>query len=493
MAEQLPAGPVLNRRRLFAGAAGVFGVSLFGPSLLTACASGDPAPTPGPAGPQWFEPTVRASSDGKLATRLRVASEEVTMGGSRVQAVSYEGTYPGPTLDLRPGDRLEVDLVNDSDEATNLHTHGLHVSPQSPSDNVLLTVNPGETYAYSYDIPDDHPAGTYWYHAHFHTISDKQVFGGQFGLLILRGALDELPGVAGLTERVIIISQTEIVDGGIKDGADSALDVQVTLVNGTYQPTAQIAPGEVQRWRILNSSSLFLRLRLDGHQMHTIAIDGNPLTATQTSEVLVLVPGARADVLVQGGAEGSYELQSLSWEEFGVFYTSMVPVPQPLLTLESRGEAATPAALPTELLPFEDLRDAQIDRRRTFVFEELEPRGTGHNEHFRYYINGTQFDHHVVNETMNLGDTEEWEFINRTYEPHPIHIHVNPFQVVSIDGEPVEEPHLRDTAMLPPFGSLVIRHRFEDFTGVFVMHCHILFHEDHGMMQLLEVVDPNTA
>ena len=201
------------------------------------------------------------------------------------------------------------------------------------------------------------------------------------------------------------------------------------------------------------------------------------------------MPGGRADVLIEGANIGTYQMRSLSWDEFGPFYSSMVPAPMPLLNLVSQGAKQTPEPIPGALLPFDDLRDAAIDRRRQFVFEEMEPRGTGDTEHFMYYINGTMFDHHVVNETMTLGDTEEWHFINRTYEPHPVHIHVNDFQVVAINDQPVDEQHYRDTAMLPPFGTLTIRHRFEDFTGQFVMHCHILFHEDHGMMQLLEVVD----
>jgi FtsP/CotA-like multicopper oxidase with cupredoxin domain len=195
---------------------------------------------------------------------------------------------------------------------------------------------------------------------------------------------------------------------------------------------------------------------------------------------------------VRGGDAGEYAFESMSWDDLGPYYTAnMVPTKgQSLVRLVSKptAKAVTAAAMPTTLMPMDDLRNATIDRRRVFRLEEREPRGTGQNDKFEYYINGTQFDHNVVNETMKLGATEEWEFVNLTYEPHPIHIHVNDFQVISVNGEPSGENHYRDTAMLPPFGRIVIRHRFLDFTGKFVMHCHILFHEDHGMMQLLEVV-----
>lgn len=472
----------VSRRRFLGGAAGIAGVSLLGAPLFAACSDDSLSDT-------WFEPRVRSSSNGTLSTRLQVADTDVSLGGSRVKTVTYEGTYPGPTLEIRPGDTLNVDFQNRIDEPTNLHTHGLHVSPKAPGDDVLMAVEPGQRFGYHYRLGEDHPGGTYWYHAHQHTLSDTQVFAGLFGALIVRGALDELPGVAGRPERMAIISQTQLVDGKMVPGDASSNSLQVTLVNGVYQPSTTIAPGEIQRWRFLNASSLFLRLQFDGHPMHVIAIDGDPLTATDVRDVVEIVPGARADVLIEGATHGTYQLRSLSWAEYGPYYSSMIPEPQPLLSLTSTGRAQTSTPMPTTLLPLDDLRTATIARRRRFVFEEIEPRGTSDLHMFNYYINGKQFDHNVVNETMYLGDTEEWYFVNKTYEPHPIHIHVNDFLVVAINDQPVNEHHYRDTAMLPPFGTLTIRTRFADFTGKFVMHCHILFHEDHGMMQLLEVVD----
>lgn len=485
MAKARPLTYPITRRRFFAGAAALAGLPLLSTPMLTACATRSNAANDS----TWFEPSVRTSENGLLRTQLRVADEDVALGSGRVRAVTYEGTYPGPTLDVRTGDHIEVSLINDIAEPTNLHTHGWHVSPRQPSDDVLMAVEPGTTFDYAYDLPANHSSGTYWYHSHQHTLSDTQVFGGLFGALIVRGELDDLPGVHGRPERLLVLSQTEIIEGEMVPGDKSSNNLQQTLVNGTFQPTTEIAPGEIQRWRIINASSLFLRLQLDGHPMHIIAIDGDALTSVAARDIVEIVPGGRVDALIEGANTGTYQLRSLSWEEYGPFYSSMVPAPMPLLNLVARGNRQNPDPLPDALLPFYDLRDAVIDRRREFVFEEMEPRGTGDIEHFMYYINGTTFDHHVVNETMTLGDTEEWHFVNRTYEPHPVHIHVNDFQVVAVNGEPVDEQHYRDTAMLPPFGSLTIRHRFEDFTGQFVMHCHILFHEDHGMMQLLEVVD----
>lgn len=505
---------VLSRRSFLAGGGTVLGVGalgiggvVLGGATLAAEAQSTPPTTIGPAGgapvsigspalapippsAPLAEPIVRSSANGVLETTLRVAETTVQMGGTTVQAVCYEGTYPGPTLEVRPGDTIRVALRNDSTLPTNLHTHGFHVSPSGRSDNVFISIDPRTSFDYEYQLPANHPAGTNWYHAHHHTTSDLQVTGGQFGLIIVRGELDELPGMAGLQEKVLMISQTELKDGRIVDADDSSLSQQVTIVNGQYQPTIQIAPGEIQRWRILNVNPTFYRLELGGQKMHVVAYDGNALTAPRELDVLELGPGGRADVLVQGGPPGVTELRSLSFESFGAFWTAnMVPVAQALVRVVSEGPAVSPPGqLPATLLPMKDLRGVAIDRRRTFRLEEREPRNTGLDDAYGYFINGTKFDHDVVNETIPLGATEEWEFRNLTYEPHPLHIHVNPFQVVAINGEAVDENHYRDTATIPPFGSLTIRHQFLDFTGKYVMHCHILFHEDHGMMQVLEVV-----
>jgi FtsP/CotA-like multicopper oxidase with cupredoxin domain len=424
----------------------------------------------------------------------------VHIGNAAIHAVTYEGSYPAPTLELNAGDSLAVALQNASTQPTNLHTHGFHVSPSGNSDNVFLQIDPGKNFDYKYDLPADHPAGTYWYHSHLHMYTDDQVFGGQFGMIKIRGEFDELPGIKGLPEKVIILSQTEIKDGAIVEGAKSSLSNQVTLVNGQLEPTVDIAPGELQRWRILNAAVVFYELSLDDQPLVVVATDGNSLTEPRSLEQVMLGPGMRIDVLVRGGASGTTPaLQSSSFDSYGQYWESMVPVPEPVVHLAVKGSPpATKAKIPKKLLPMNDLRKAKIDCRRTFWLEEREPRGVGPNEKYSYYINGSMFDPTMVDQRMALGSTEEWVFINKTYEPHPLHIHVNPFQIVEVNGKPSKDNGYRDTAIVPPFGSLTIRHQFLDFTGKFVMHCHILFHEDHGMMQSLEVVpkdqfDPKDA
>jgi FtsP/CotA-like multicopper oxidase with cupredoxin domain len=484
----LPAG--IDRRTFLVDAAG----GLVAVSLARCGGTAGRAQTTEAVG-GWLQPISRRSAGGQLSTTLRASQGPVLVGTKDVRAVTYEQMYPGPTLEVRPGEVLKVDLVNATRQPTNLHTHGLHVSPDAPSDDVLLAIRPSHHYNYEYHLPADHPAGTYWYHAHDHPLTDEQVGLGLFGALIIRGAEDAVSGVPASGERVMIFSQVEIKDGAIVDADISPLSAQSTLVNGRYQPTLTIAPGEIQRWRLVNASVVFLRLQLDGHVLHKMAVDGNTLAEVVPEDVVEIPPGGRADVLVQLDRQGTFNLRSLSFEPFGVFNTSMVPVPQPVVRVVSQG-SPVPALpkLPEKLVPFDDLRHAKIDYRRTLLLQELEPRGIKatdpvyKNEFYRHYVDGRIFNLHRVDQTMVVGDTEEWHFVNETYEPHPIHIHQNPFQVVAVNDKPLDERHYRDTATLPAFGTLTIRHRFLDYTGRFVWHCHILFHEDHGMMQLLEVV-----
>jgi FtsP/CotA-like multicopper oxidase with cupredoxin domain len=151
--------PRLSRRTFLAGTAG----GLLTVALARCGGTGGRAPTTEWIG-GWSQPISRQSVDGQLSTTLRASEGPVLVGTRAVRTLAYEQMYPGPTLEMRPGQQLKVDLVNDTRQVTNLHTHGLHVSPDSPSDDVLFGIPPGKRFHYQYDLPADHPAGTYWYH-----------------------------------------------------------------------------------------------------------------------------------------------------------------------------------------------------------------------------------------------------------------------------------------------------------------------------------------
>lgn len=459
-----------SRAVLGAASLGAIGLGAIGLRQSTARIANASAPpieiSPPTVGADFQEPREYASKDAFLAVKLE-AQPASAAGQGRM---AYEGSIPGPTLRVRPGDNLKIALVNSlEEEQTNLHVHGFHVSPRANSDNVFVHVMRGQTFNYEYQIPEDHAPGTYWYHPHTHGHSNAQVQAGLAGAIIIEGGLDELPGIKGKTDRVFVLQ------GPFPD----ANHQPTYLVNGQINPVITIQPGETQRWRFLNASAnQFFNLRLAGHKLHQIAADGNPLPNVVTTDAMLLGPGERGDVLVQGGKAGIYELRSLEW---AVDIPSQAQPQFTIASVVSTGEPVEPTPLPTELIPYDDLSGDEIAQHRVITFQERSSPPA-------FAIDGHAFVEGRVDQTVKLGTTEEWTIRNESPEWHPFHIHVNDFQVMSRNGQALT-PHFEDTALLPPNGEIVMRTRFLDFTGKFVYHCHILAHEDAGMMGVIEVVE----
>ena len=431
------------------------------------------------AGQPLVEPEVRSSQDGVLQLQLEAAMSETVVAGKAVQSEVYERTFPGPTWSLWPGDTVRLSLVNSLSDATNIHTHGWHVSPKDNSDNIFLHINPGETFDYEYKIPNNHPSGIFWYHPHAHGNTARQVTSGMVGAIIIKGGLDEIDGIAGLTDRLLFLQSTQFTEAGQMVPVDQQSPMsRMRLVNGQYQPTIAIQPGETQRWRIANASSDdFFLLSLEGHQMHVIAKDGNPNNRVVTVDEILLSPAERVEVLVQAAtAPGSFQLKSLAW---GTEYQAQPE--RVLATMVVSGQVLQPQPLPIDLLPFEDLSQLPVDNHRITVFEEP-------GAPLFLAIDGKHFDADRIDQSVKLGALEEWTIRNTSSHRHPFHIHVNDFQVVAFNGEPVEATSYMDTVDLPPGSETTIRMRFADFDGKFVYHCHILSHEDYGMMATVEVV-----
>jgi FtsP/CotA-like multicopper oxidase with cupredoxin domain len=432
------------------------------------------------AGQPLLDPPERVARDGLLTTSLTARPSVTEIAGRRVVSGAWESSFPSPTLRVRGGDELKVLQVNRlRGEPTNLHVHGMHVSPAGHGDNVFVNLPSGADFQNRYKIPDDHPPGLYWYHPHRHHYVETQVFAGMAGALIVEGAIDRLPGIRGLRERVMVFQQTEIGPNGrtVRPGR-AATDKTLTLINGQLRPTIDIRPGETQRWRIANANADgFLRLRLDGHTFHLIGTDGNPLPRARSVRTMLLAPGERREVLVRGGARGRRTLRTLTW---GKAFQKVDPAP--LATMVTAGDTATSPPLPTTLLPVEDLRRERVDKRRTVVFSEDFSRAES------FLIDGKAFDPDRTDFRVKRGEVEEWTLRNTSTEWHPFHIHVNPFQVTHINGKPVSTVEHEDVVPIPPGGSITMRTRFDDFVGRFVIHCHILFHEDHGMMATVRVV-----
>jgi len=431
------------------------------------------------AGEDLVEPPVRSSKNGRLDTTLTARVGPTTVAGQPVTAWVYEGSFPSPTLRIKNGDTLRIKVVNQLPEMTNFHTHGFHVSPSGNSDNIFVMTHPGDSFQYEYHIPTNHAPGLYWYHPHPHGISENQVNGGLAGAIGNEGEIDQLPGIAGLTERLLLIQATEFgPDGVVRPAGQQHEATQLHLINGQLRPVIRMRPGETQRWRIANiSSGNIYNLALAAHPLYQIEDDANPLDTVQPTNALLLGPGERAGVLVQAStAPGTYEFRNLLW---GGQFQAMPDIL--LATVVVEGKPLAPAPLPTTLIPFEDLSKLQVDRQRHITLQEI-------GSPLRFQIDGNTFDPNRVDQTVPLNAFEEWVIHNTSEDWHPFHIHVNDFQVVAVNGEPYTAHSYDDTFLVPAFGSITMRTRFLDFTGKFVYHCHILFHEDQGMMGVVDVV-----
>ena len=415
----------------------------------------------------FLEPSVITSKNGVLQATIIAAKHESNLSSQLIPTMLYNGSLVGPTLLVNPGDRVELNLVNSLDEPTNLHFHGLHVSPSGNSDNVFRQVEPGETAKYTIQIPVNHYPGTFWYHSHQHGLAYKQVSEGLSGLIVIDGLTNLLPeSLQDIKQRTFAIKDFQVEnDSGV---------TSIRTVNGKINPTLSIAQGETQLWRLSNiGSETFYDIVLPGHIFYVIAEDGLPVWRVWNAEQLLLPSGKRYDVLVTGNgvdAAGLYPLTALSYHQGCVICPEVT-----LATLNLSSTNIATKEMPSSLIPPYDLKDVPVDRNRTLIF-------SSDVEENHYTINGNEFDPNRVDQIVRLGDIEEWTLKSMDDDEHPFHIHVNDFQVMSVNGQPYDARGLQDTVLISPHGEVVIRIPFKDFEGKFVYHCHILFHEDGGMM-----------
>jgi FtsP/CotA-like multicopper oxidase with cupredoxin domain len=430
------------------------------------------------------DPPQLVSRNGVLNVRLVVERRQVELAGRRLWALTYNGSYMPPTLRIHPGDRVELALENRSGIDTNLHTHGLHVSPSGNSDNVFIHAHPGQTFNYSYQFPTTLKPGTYWYHSHMHPETAPQVAGGLSGILIVDGLTEYLPPeLRHITEHVIALKDFQIDGDAVKTRVLHISAPTNRTVNGQINPTIHIRPGETQLWRLANiSANIYYNVRVRGQKFQVIGHDGFPADRIWSADSLLVAAGARFDVLVQGGPPGSTVLETLPYNTG----PAGNQFPQATLaTLMSEGSPLHAAVLPTSFAPRQDLSNATIAVRRTIVLSET----SAPTPYTQYYVDGKQFDPNRVDIQSKLGTVEEWTIRNDSNEEHSFHVHTNHFQLMSTNGQPHDAYDLQDVANVPAKGQIVIRMPFTDYTGKTVLHCHILNHEDGGMMATLQIVE----
>lgn len=488
--------PISRRAALTLGGLGLAGTVFGGAGVLWTLSSPDTAQPP--PGEPLAQPAELRSANGRLQLRLDAARSPVQIGGRSANALSYNGGTPGPTLRLKPGDRLGVTLHNGLDDPTNLHVHGLHVSPESNGDNPFVMVEPGASFDYDYHLPADHPPGPYWYHPHHHGLVADQIFGGLYGAIIV----EDPDPIEVSQERVLVISDITLDALGNIPGVSPMEQMlgregELVLINGQLNPLLNARPAERERWRIVNACvSRFLRLRLDGQRLQLLGIDSGRFRTPEVVEEVLLAPGNRADLLVTMVA-GTAVLRTLAYDRGGAGGMmgggerprSATPAGgASLATLTVAGApAASAPEIPAQSEP-RDLRGAAVTAQRELTFAMgMGGMMGGGGGMMSFTINGREFAANRVDTTVEAGSVEEWTLNNTSPMDHPIHLHVWPMQVTEAGGRPLDSAIWQDVVNVPARSQVRVRIAFDDFAGRSVYHCHILDHEDQGMMGVVEV------
>lgn len=448
------------------------------------------------AGGTFIEPEFLASEGGQLQVRLEAALGTQEVAGRRATTMAFNGQVPGPTLRLRPGDTLRVELVNRLQDVTNLHVHGLHVSPEGSSDNVFLAIEPGQSYLYEYHLPKDHPPGVYWYHPHHHGTVAGQVFGGLYGAIIVEGE----DAILVERERVMVVSDITLDARGLLVQPTTAEQMMgregaLVLLNGQRAPALAGRAGERERWCIVNAcTSRYLALSLPGQDARVVGRDVGRLSEPVPLGEIVLAPGNRVEVIADL-TQGSSELSALPVDRGSMMGAMMGGGPRSgpdgPVTLARLTVAAGDGSTPGTIAPAADVRDlrgVEIAGRRTITFQmSMAGMMGGGGSPMSFTIDGRGFDSNRIDQRVGLGTVEEWTIGNDSPMDHPFHLHVWPMQVLEVGGQALSEPLWLDVVNVPARGQVKVRVAFEDFGGQTVYHCHILDHEDLGMMGIIKV------
>ncbi|NES02252.1 MAG: multicopper oxidase family protein [Okeania sp. SIO2F4] len=440
-------------------------------------------------------PQINQSQDGILELDLTANFNQINLGNKQASLLNYNGQIPGPRLEAKPGDTIRINFTNNLPQPTNLHYHGLHIPITGNADNVFLHIPPGDRFTYQFQIPENHPAGMFWYHPHLHGLVAEQLFGGLAGLFIVRGELDEIPEVKAASEQFLVLQDFALDEQGnmlpsqelsIMTGREGNL----ITANGKFNPNFAIPAQGLLRLRILNAStSRFYHLSLEEHSFYLIATDGGALAEPVEMSELLLTPGERADVLIQANREpGKYRLLNLPYERVGMgmmgrgMMGKNIPESQPqVLATVSYETKVTAVPLPTKLIPVPALPKPEKVRRFQMNHGMIPDQGMA------FLFNGESYQSKRIDTQVQLNTVEDWELINTGMIHHPFHVHANAFQVLSRNGKPEPYRAWKDVVLVRPGETVLIRIPLRDFAGKTVYHCHILDHEDLGMMGNLEI------
>ncbi len=425
-----------------------------------------------------------ATAPGTVEVTLVAAPAHLALlPGAPTDVFAYNGTVPGPTLELHEGDQVVIHFRNELPEPTTVHWHGMHI-PADADGSPFDPVMPGETHDYAFTVAMG-SAGTYWYHPHPLHRSAYQMEMGLYGALIVRAADDPLRGVP---ERLLILTDNRFRPDGSIDlpdpdspagrvDAENGREGDVLFVNGQILPALTMRRGELQRWRVLNASAARVyRLALPGREVHQVGTDGGLFERPVVVDEVLLANTERVELLVRGGgAPGDrVVLQSLPYDRY-ISQTRPADWKRTRALVQVVTTAAPPLApvpIPERLRPVPPLDTVDAVTTRVMVL------GQG-------MINRQLMDMGRIDARARLGTTEIWQIENVVGMDHPFHLHGFQFQVLDRNGTPVPFRTWKDTVNVPKHETVRFIVRFDDYAGKWMFHCHIFEHEDLGMMGVL--------
>lgn len=410
---------------------------------------------------------------GVLEVSLTAAPGQVEfLPGKATNVWTYNGTVPGPTLAAEVGTRVVVHFTNDLPEPTTIHWHGVRVpNAMDGTPRAMNPVEPGEIFTYEFVVEDP---GTFWYHPHVRT--DVQVERGLYGAIVVRDPADlDLGAVAD--ETVLLGDVSLDPDTGALDETRDARDEMMgsegnlVVINGARSNLGiDVRAGERRQWRVINAAgSRYFRLAVEGGSMVRVASDGALLPAPENLDELLVTPGERADLLVSADTPGeTATLVALPYERaVGAGETERTAL---VRLVASDEPAVTPATLPGSLGDVPVLATGDVVRTIT-LGEVME------GDDIVFTINGASFPD-VPGIVAGLATTETWEITNDSAMDHPFHLHGFRFQAEGVRA-------WKDTLNIPAEESVRLVIDFEERAGAagsWMYHCHILGHEEGGMM-----------
>ncbi|EKM3681941.1 multicopper oxidase domain-containing protein [Vibrio alginolyticus] len=409
------------------------------------------------------------------------------------QTFGYNGSYLGPTIRVHKGDNVKISVTNKLKEPTTVHWHGL-LTPGDRDGGPHQVIHPGNTWEPI--LPIRQQAATLWYHSHLHGYTAKQVYAGLAGLLIVADENEQslnLPSEYGVDDIPLILQDREFQDGMLvfPDGMMSIMHGRrgnTIVVNGTINPVAKI-PNRLVRLRLVNGANAreFDLSFSDNRSFHWIASEGGLLESPILLRSLKISPGERAEILVDFSDNYPVTLQTSSDNNVSMMMrmmsgnSSLNIIQESIIKFEPQDtEDNHVFAIPKTLLPYKHFDLAKVKRRRYFTLNM----GMG-----SFGINGRPFNASRIDEKVDLGATEIW-VVKSEMMPHPFHIHGVHFEVLSRNGDSpgIKDRGLKDTVLVDGTIELLIHFSQPSLAAPFMYHCHILEHEDNGMMGQFEVV-----